>query len=215
MQAKCRLGVERERVRKRESEKERERDGEKMPRMLPSWRHLAMFTKNRRAYFEWRFSILTGLGGILHELVQAVGEERVEVAHEYHRSGQALGAGLPHVVEAICEGDLVLQGDLSHTHTHTHTHTHESEIRCTKGSRHLGIRSCVFSLLQADVFSLVNRIARTRLMKKHTQTHTPPQAKRSWCVDAPNQLSRKHTMTHGLRGKEKTRCVGCTAGDGG
>ena len=76
------------------------------------------------------FSVLTGLGGILHELVQAVGQERVEVAHEHHRCGEALRAGLPHVVEAIREADFVLQGDLPPTTTPTHTHTH----RCTHTS---------------------------------------------------------------------------------
>ena len=37
------------------------------------------------------------------------------------------------------------------------------------------MRLCVLSLLQADVFSLVNRLARTMLTKKkntHTRTHT-------------------------------------------
>ena len=37
----------------------------------------------------------------------------------------------------------------------------------------MGMRLCVFSLLQADVFSLVNRLARTLLMENtHTHTHT-------------------------------------------
>ena len=31
---------------------------------------------------------------------------------------------------------------------------------------------CVFSPLQADFFSLVNRLARTMLMNTHTHTHT-------------------------------------------
>ena len=52
------------------------------------------------------------------------------------------------------------------------TQTQTNSGTCTKGFRHLEMRLCVFSLLPADMFSSVNRLARTMLMKKtHTHTH--------------------------------------------
>lgn len=60
----------------------------------------------------------TCIAGVFHEPVKAVGEKRVEVTHQDHRGGKALRAGLPHVVQAVPEVDIVLQGDLPHVQTH-------------------------------------------------------------------------------------------------
>ena len=75
---------------------------------------------------------------------------------------------------------------------------------CIKGSRHLGMRLCVVFPPQADVLSLVSRIARAMLCNeenthKHTHTHTQAVA-----FFAHQRLTSFHWST-GQRGRSQNR----------